>query len=167
MRLRPQGGLGRPKARHLKQPLREAVTHHHARWNWWVTRWCFACCDGGARGRANPPYRSVSWNRSRKRVETGRGNVLSPGRESVVSKATSAIRSGMPARRAIVEWTASTIRSAVPTGTAASKDKGDVARCRLVGRVDRHRPGWRHRHHAETDSKRRCDKQFHGLLLSC
>jgi hypothetical protein len=26
MRLRPQGGLGRPEAWHLKQPLREAVT---------------------------------------------------------------------------------------------------------------------------------------------
>jgi hypothetical protein len=53
----------------------------------------------------------------------------------------------------------------VPARSAATGDTDDIGRHGLVGERHRHRLGG-NSHQAKTNREKRCNKQFHGLLLS-
>jgi hypothetical protein len=54
----------------------------------------------------------------------------------------------------------------VPTGPTSGGDTDGVGRHRLIDRSQRHRPRRGDRRQAETNSKRRYSKHFHGFFLS-
>jgi hypothetical protein len=73
-------------------------------------------------------------------------------------------RSGMPARRTVIERAASAIGTSVQTEPTSAGDPDGVGRRGLIERSQRHCPRRGDRRKAETNSKRRCSKHFHGSV---